>query len=367
MEPTNTHIKEHYGLITNDTRTTQFNFLISPPKNRQPPQKHDLVIIDHPTEGENTQIIAEITEINSYEEIAGTTIGERIGKLLATTKILTAINTTQPNQPTKPLLTPPNPGSRVYMPYNHFIETLYKQAPNGKPYQTPLHIGKTTTTAITNQNTNQPINIHIDQPHLTATHTLISATDGNGKTTLSKTITTQLQNQTTTIIDPNNEYTTKNTQTTPATTEPAAIIKKIKPNQTLTITAENQTQTQKTQNYTNILHTIAKATAEKTTPPMLLIIEEADTLPAQALLEVTTPKNGIAAILITNHPAALHPKILNQTQTQLIGKTTNPADLAIMQNMIKPNTQDLTALGRGEFILASTNIIYPTKIHATPP
>jgi hypothetical protein len=366
MEPTNTHIKEHYGLITNDTNTTQFTFLISPPKNHQPPQKHNLIITDHPTDP-NTQILGEITEIHSYEEIAGSTIRERIGKLLATTKILTTINTTQPNQPTKPLLIPPNPGNRIYMPYNHYIETLYKHTPQGKPYQTPLNIGKTTTTAITQENTNQPINIHLDQTHLTTTHTLISATDGNGKTTLTKTITTQLQNQTTTIIDPNNEYTTKNTQTTPATTEPAAIIKKIKPNQTLTITAENQTQTQKTQNYINILHAIAKARAEKTTPPMLLIIEEADTLPAQTLLEATTPKNGIATILITNHPAALSPKILNQTQTQLVGKTTNPADLTIVQNMIKPNTQDPTTLNIGEFILASTNIIYPTKIHATPP
>lgn len=367
MEPTNTHIKEHYGLITNDTSTTQFTFLISPPKNRQPPQKHNLILTDHPTENENTKILAEITEINSYEEIAGSTIRERIGKLLATTKIITTINTTNPNQPTKPLLIPPNPGSRIYMPYHTLIENLYKHAPTGKPYQTPLQIGKTASTATTKENTNQPINIHLDQTHLTTTHTLIAATDGNGKTHLAKTIKTQLQNQTAIIIDPNNEYTTKNTQTTPATTEPAALIKKIKPNQTLTITAENQTQIQKTQNYTKILQILAKTMAEKTTPPTLLIIEEADTIPTQTLLDITTPKTGIATILITNHPAALDPKILNQTQTQLIGKTTNPADLSILQNMIKPNTQDLTALGIGEFILASTNIIYPTKIQTTPP
>jgi hypothetical protein len=361
MEPTNIHITEHFGLITNDTNTNQFSFLISPPKNRQPPQKQNLLLIDHPIENE-TKILAEITEINSYEEIAGTTISERAGRLLAISKIITTINTTNLNQPTKLLLTPPKPGSRVYMPYNNFIETLYKHTPQGKPYKTPLKIGKTTTTAITKENTNQQINIHLDQTHLATTHTLITATEGNGKTQLAKTITKQLQNQTTIILDPNNEYTTKNTQTTPATTEPQALIKKIKPNQTLTITAENLTQTQKTQHYTNILNTIAK-----TKTPTLLIIEEADTLPAQAILELTTPKTGTATILITNHPAALDPKILNQTQTQLIGKTTNPTDITILQNMIKPNTQDLTALKPSEFILSSTNIIYPTKIQTTPP
>ncbi len=122
MDLTDIRIKEHYGLLTNDTNTTQVTFLISPPKNRQPPQKHNIILIDHPTLGENTQILAQITEISSYEEVAGSTIRDRIGKMLATAKIMGATDLTNPNQPLQQLLTPPNPGSRIYMPYAQAVQ-----------------------------------------------------------------------------------------------------------------------------------------------------------------------------------------------------------------------------------------------------
>ena len=35
MDIADIRIKEHFGLVTNDTSTTQLSFLVSPPKNRE--------------------------------------------------------------------------------------------------------------------------------------------------------------------------------------------------------------------------------------------------------------------------------------------------------------------------------------------
>jgi hypothetical protein len=368
MDLTNIRITEHYGLVTNDTKTNQFNFLITPPRNRQTIQKNSIVLIDHPIEGENCQILAEIREITSYEEVAGSTIRDRIGKLLATAKTIGYIDLTNPNPTIQKLFIPPNPGSRIHMPYIEFLETTFNRTPQGKPYTTPIHIGTTETTAPNQQNNTQPLNIHLDAQDLTTKHTLITAVDGQGKTHTAKTITQQLQNKThhpTVILDPNNEYTNTTTINTQAI--PETIAKKIKPSQTIAITAENLTQTEKTEHYTNILYALAKSRREKTTPPFLLVIEEAQNLPPQAIQEALTPKNSIAAILITNHPTALGAKILNQTQTQIIGKTTDPQDLAVATNMISGTDEHLPNLTVGEWVLTGTNITYPTKIHTKQP
>jgi len=366
MDLSNIRIKEHYGLITNDTNTTQFNFLISPPKNRQPIQKENLILTDHPTQGEHTQILAEVKEVTSYEEVAGSTIKDRIGKLLATAKIIGAIDTANLDQPLQKILIPPNPGSRIYMPLNPFLEEVYRRGQQGKPYRNPITVGKTVTTATTTQNNNQPISIHQDAAHLTATHTLITANDGMGKTTLAKNLTAQLQAATPIVIfDPDCEY--KGTQTQVYNTPPETMAKKIKPSQTVAVTAEGLSQIQRPQEYTVMLQGLAKARRDKTVPPFLLIVEEADLLAPEVLCEFTGQKNGVSAILVTNHPTALGAKILSQTQTQFVGKTTDPTDIAALSNMISPNTDHLPSLAVGEWILAGTNIIHPTKIRTTAP
>ncbi len=86
MDLSNVRIKEHFGLITNDTNTTRFNFLVSPPKNRKGIEKQDIVCLDHPIYGDACQILGEVKELSNYEEVAGSTVGNRIGKLLATTQ-----------------------------------------------------------------------------------------------------------------------------------------------------------------------------------------------------------------------------------------------------------------------------------------
>ncbi len=142
MDLSNIRIKENFGIVTNDTSTTQFNFLISPPKNRESIEKQDIVCLDHPTYGDACQILAEVKEVTSYEEVAGSTVGNRIGKMLATAQIIGYIDLRNEDQPLSKLLAPPNPGSRIYMPYTSFLEDAFNRGTDGKPYTHPLHLGK---------------------------------------------------------------------------------------------------------------------------------------------------------------------------------------------------------------------------------
>jgi hypothetical protein len=65
MDTTKTRIKEHIGMVTNDTSTTHISFLVSPLKNKTSMEKAEYIILDHPTKGETNPIIAEVTEIKS--------------------------------------------------------------------------------------------------------------------------------------------------------------------------------------------------------------------------------------------------------------------------------------------------------------
>ncbi len=132
MDLSNIRIKEHYGLITNDTNTTRFNFLVSPPKNRESIEKQDIVCLDHPIYGDSCQILAEVKEMANYEEVAGSTVGNRIGKLLATTQIIGYIDLRNEDKPLRKLLVPPNPGSRIYVPYASFLEDAFSREPKEK-------------------------------------------------------------------------------------------------------------------------------------------------------------------------------------------------------------------------------------------
>ena len=77
-------------------------------------------------------MFAEIKEITSYEEVAGSTIGDRIGKRLATAQIIGYIDLRNEARPMRKLLVPPNPGSRIYMPYASFLEDVFSRGTDGK-------------------------------------------------------------------------------------------------------------------------------------------------------------------------------------------------------------------------------------------
>src|SRR3990170_6466289 len=121
-------VKEQIGIVTNDTSTRQLCFLVSPLKNRTTVVEKEYVLLDHPTQGETSQLIAEVTEIRSYEEIGGTSLNDKIaGNRIATAHILGYVNLQDENKPIQKLLTPPNPGSRVYLPYAEFLDDTFKR------------------------------------------------------------------------------------------------------------------------------------------------------------------------------------------------------------------------------------------------
>ncbi|MGA3290353.1 MAG: DUF87 domain-containing protein [Candidatus Bathyarchaeia archaeon] len=383
MDLSNIRIKENFGIVTNDTSTTQFNFLISPPKNRESIEKQDIVCLDHPTYGDACQILAEVKEITSYEEVAGSTVGNRIGKMLAAAQIIGYIDLRNQDQPLSKLLAPPNPGSRIYMPYTSFLEDVFNRGTDGKPYTHPLHLGKAEIIAVSQEGNDEQINYYLNAADLISKHTLISAVDGAGKTHTATVIIEELVNKTShpiVIFDPNKEYTTIGTAANPhqnypfnfqtdlinvntAKNSPDAIAKKIKQGQITFITAENLTLTEKTDYYASILSALAKSRREKTTQPFLLVVEDAENFPPQVIQEIFTTKNEIATILITSHPTMLGGKVLSQIQNYIIGKTNDPQDLAYLKNMISGCDEQLSSLGVGEWIVNGLNIMRPTKVH----
>ena len=157
MDLVDVRIKEHFGLITNDTSTSQLSFLVSPPKNRETIEKYNIICLNHPKYGEACQVLAEVKEISSYEEVAGSTIGDRVGKMLATAKVLGYVNLRNENRPLRKLLLPPNPGSRVYMPYATFLEDALKRGAGGKSYSQPLYMGNAEIFAASQQSNDEKI------------------------------------------------------------------------------------------------------------------------------------------------------------------------------------------------------------------
>ena len=95
----------------------------------------------------------------------------------------------------------------------------------------------------------------------------------------------------------------------------------------------------------------------------MLIVENAENVSPQAIEEVLEAKGCFGVILLTSHPTLLGGKILSQLQTQIIGRTIDPQDIAYLQNMILGSNQQLPSLGAGEWIINGLNIIRPTKIH----
>jgi DNA helicase HerA-like ATPase len=303
--------------------------------------------------------------------------------MLATAQIIGYIDLRSENQPLKKLLVPPNPGSRIYMPYTAFLEDIFNRGSDGKHYVHSIYLGKAEIIAVSNEDTDEQINFYLNSTDLISKHTLISAIDGAGKTHTAKVIIEELADKTSQpiiIFDPNNEYITISTSANQEQNKRSiiqvavinantvkngtdAMTKKIKQGQVTIITAENLTLTEKTDHYTIILNALTKDRREKTIQPFFLIIEEPENLPPQLIQEIHTTKNEISTILVTSHPTILGGKVLSQIQNYIIGKTHDPQDLDYLKNVICGCEEQLPSLGVGEWLVNGLNIVRPTKIH----
>jgi DNA helicase HerA-like ATPase len=375
-------IKEHFGIVANNTSTSQLGFLISPPKNRESIEKEDIICFDHPKYGDACQVLAEVDEITSYEEVAGSTVSERVGRLQATAQIIGYFDLRSEYKPLQKLLTPPHPGSRVYMPYAEFLEDLFNRGTEGKLYKTRLHLGRTEIAAASKEAGYEQLSFFLDSDDLTSKNTLISAVDGVGKTYAAKVIIEELANKTScsiVVIDPNSEYAAQTTATEKDQTRPFnfqtatinldsskssedLIVKKIKQNQLVTITGENLMLEEKNKSYSRILNVLAGCRRQKTTQPFVLVVEDAENLSPQAIQENLSLKNS-ATVLVTSHPSLLGGEILSKMQTEIIGRTTDPKDMIYLKNVIGNTQEQLLSLGIGEWVISGLNVIRPTKVH----
>jgi DNA helicase HerA-like ATPase len=382
VDLSNVRIKEHFGIVTNNTSTSQLGFLISPPKNRESMEKEDIICLDHPKYGDACQVLAEINEITIYEEVAGSTVGERIGRLQATALVIGFFDLRSEHRPLQKLLIPPHPGSRIYMPYAEFLEDLFSRGAEGKPYKTRLHLGKTEIAAASKEAGYEQLDFFLDSDDLTSKNTLISAVDGVGKTYTAKVVIEELANKTScsiVVIDPSNEYAAETTASEKNQARPLdfqkvtinldgskssedLIIKKIRQNQLVTITGENLMLEEKNKSYSTILNALASCRRQKTTPPFVLIVEDAENLSPQAIQENLPLKNS-ATVLITSHPSMLGGETLSKMQSQIIGRTTDPEDMKYLQNVIGNTHEQLPSLSVGEMIISGLNVVRPTKIH----
>jgi DNA helicase HerA-like ATPase len=373
MDLSNVRIREHFGLVTNDTHTGEFNFLVSPPKNRGSVEKQDYVLVDHPLLGEACQILAVITEITSYEEVTGSTIGDKMGKMLATAEVVGYIDLRNETRPICKVLVPPNPGCRVYVPLAKFLEDILNRNAQGEPFKTPIQIGMFEASSAEKTENNGRVKCFMDTQDFTSKHTIITAVAGAGKTHTAKLLIQEMSGKTPAqivLFDPYNEYSNILSATAKITvlnakTEKETLAKEIRKSQITILNAHGLTPEEKRSFYTESLKTLLKLRVEEKVQPLFLLIEEAENLKGEALDQVVSEgrKIGVFACLLTTHPAELGGKILSQMGNQIIGKTTDKEDIEYLANMAGTANGSLPSLALGEWIINGISANRHMKVH----
>jgi DNA helicase HerA-like ATPase len=421
LDQTNIRVKEHCGLVTNDTGTDQFSFLISPLKNRAAVEKESYIAIDHPVYGDAFPVLAVVKEIKSYEEVAGSTLGDRIGKMLATAEVVGFVDARENDRQLRKLLIPPNPGSRVFMPYAEFVEDTYGRDPKGKTFRPALHIGKIDAYATATNNEIKQIRFFLDPKELMNGHSLIAAIGGAGKTHTATILVEELANKTehpTVILDPYGEYGGIYTPIpgTPAAAEypfsfnvsvltanpPAAdksaeenpdsphqlsvkvlprqwaaqpnektereiksaLEESIKANRVTIVNAAGLSIQDRKALFESCLKALLKSRLEAKTEPVFVVIEDAEDLKRELLEEIAHEgrKTGIRLCLLSTHPSELGGKVLSHMATQFLGKTTDRDDIEYLKNMARDAAALLPQLMVGELIINRIRTKQPMQV-----
>ena len=370
MDLSSVRIREHYGLVSNDTHTGQFSFLVSPPKGRASVEKHDYVLIDHPLFGEACQVLAVITDITSYEEVAGSTVSDKMGKMLATAEIAGYVDLRNENKPLREVLVPPNPGCRVYLPLRKFLEDILNRNTKGEVFKTPIEIGMFQNSSAEDQEKQGLIKCYLDAQDLTSKNSIITAGPGAGKTHLAKVLLQEISAKTSTqiiLFDSYNEYldVIENTRRIEINkkTDKDSLIKMIKKGLITVLNAQGLELEEKRSFFLESLQTILRLRLENKIMPLFLIVEEAENLNGDILNQAVIEgrKIGISLCLLTSNPSELGGKILSQIGYQIIGKTTNKEDLSYLSN-IAGSTSGTVHLAVGEWIINEISNNRPTKI-----
>jgi DNA helicase HerA-like ATPase len=374
MDLSNIRIREHFGLVSNDTHTGQFCFLVSPPKNKGSVEKYDYVLIDHPLFGEVCQVLAVITDITSYEEVAGSTIGDKMGKMLATATIVGYIDLRNEVKPILKVLVPPIPGCRVYIPLKNFLEDILNRNAKGEVFKVPIQIGTFEGSSVHEQDSSGSLKCFIDAEELTSKHAIITAVAGTGKTHIAKLLIQEISSKALSqiiVFDPYNEY--SNSLETPAKIIVAnskmdidSLAKETEKGQISILNGYGLSPKEKLSFFIEALQMLLKLRLEDKIKPLFLVIEESENLIGETLDQVVSEgrKTGIFTCLLTTHPAQLGGSILSQIGTQIIGKTTNKEDIGYLENMVDTSIT-LPDLTPGEWIFNGIISNRPLKVHVS--
>jgi DNA helicase HerA-like ATPase len=375
MDLSSVRIREHFGLVSNDTHTGQFCFLVSPPKNRGSVEKYDYVLVDHPLFGEACQVLAVITDITSYEEVAGgSSAGDKIGKMLATAEVIGYVDLRNENRPIDKVLVPPNPGCRVYIPLKKFLEDILNRNSKGEVFKVPIQIGTFEGSSAQEQDSSGEIKCFIDALEVTSKHAIITAVAGTGKTHTAKLLIQEISGKIPgqiIVFDPYNEYlavleTHAKAIVVNSKMDKDSLAKEIKREQIAILNGYGLTPKEKRSFYIDALQMLLKLRLENEIKPLFLVIEESENLIGETLDQVLSEgrKTGIFTCLITIHPAQLGGSVLSQMGTQIIGKTTNKEDIEYLENMAGTSST-LSDLTLGEWIFNGTNANRPFKVRVS--
>jgi DNA helicase HerA-like ATPase len=372
MDLSNVRIREHFGLVSNDTHTGKFCFIVSPPKNRASVEKYDYVLVDHPLFGEACQVLGSITEITSYEEVAGSTIGDKIGKMLATVEIIGYVDLRNELRPMGKVLVPPNPGCRVYVPLKKFLEDTLNRNAKGEAFKTPIEIGMLEASSAEEPGNYFGLKCFVDAQDFTSKHTIITAVAGAGKTHTAKILIQEMADKTSSqiiLFDRYNEYSNISNSTIKTIAlntkmDKESIAKEIKKGQTTILNAHGLKPQEKLLCFTEALQILIKLRLEEKSKPLLIIIEEAENLKGETLDQVVAEgrKIGLFVCLLTTHPTELGGKILSQMGNQIIGKTTDREDIEYLTNMAG-TANSLSNMAFGEWIVNGISANRAIKVH----
>ena len=330
------------------------------------------MLVDHPLLGEVCPVLAVITEISSYEEVAGSSISEnKMGKLLATSEIVGYVDLRNENRPIQEVLIPPNPGCRVYIPLKKFLEDTLNRNTNGEVFKVPLQIGMFEASSTDDREKNGQIKCFMDAQDFTSKHSIITAVAGSGKTYTAKLLVHEISGKTPAqiiVFDPYNEYSSGLIISAKKVdlnikTDKDSLAKEIKKNPITILNAQGLKLEEKRSFYNESLQTLLKLRLEEKIKPIFLLIEEAENLKGPILEEVIAQgrKIGIYVCLLTTQPAELGGKIISQAGCQIMGKTTNKEDIECLENM-GGAANTLPGLGLGEWIINGISTNRPMKI-----
>jgi DNA helicase HerA-like ATPase len=212
MNSNEIRLKEHVGIVTSDTSTVQFSFFVTPLRNKTWLGKEDYVVVDHSVFGDLCPLLAVVKEIKNYEEVVGTTVGEKTVETVATGEILGYVDLRDPEaRPLRKVYVPPSPGSKVYLPYLEFLEDVFLRGVDGKPFEHALHVGTLESHAAFRNGDARLLSFYLNAEDFVKQHFLIAGMTGTGKTHAATVIVEELGNKTdlpVIVLDSFGEYAT---------------------------------------------------------------------------------------------------------------------------------------------------------------